>query len=95
MINKNALLLTSAFAAVGTAGSLFGYFYARHQILKESKGELVVEENGTPTPNLYLRFLTAEDLNAVRTADCVVCRVIKTDMKPITFEGKPHEINKA
>ncbi len=95
MISKNTLLLTSAFAAIGTACSLFGYFYARHQILKESKGELVVEENGTDSPNLYLRFVKADDLLAVRNADCVVCKVIKADARSKIYAGTKRKVNEA
>lgn len=95
MINKKTLLLTSAFAVVGAACSLLGYFYARHKILNESKGELVVEENGTNTPNLYLRFVKADDLLAVRAADCIVCKVVKADTKPKMFKGAAREVGEA
>lgn len=95
MINKTALLLTAGFAATGGLCSALGYLYARHKILKQSRGELVVEENGTDVPNLYLRFVKAEDLNAVRSAECVVCKVIKADIGPKIFKGVKREVGKA
>lgn len=85
----------AAYAITGGLCAVAGYFSAKNKILNQSKGELVVEENGTDVPNLYLRFVKAEDLNAVRSADCVVCKVIKADTGPKIFRGVKREIGKA
>ncbi len=94
-IKQRSFILTAAFAITGGLCAAFGYLYANHKILKQSAGELVVEENGTDTPNLYLRFVNAKDLNMVRTSECVVCKVVKADMKPKIFKGKNRTINEA
>lgn len=95
MISKTTLLLTSAFTAVGAICSLFGYFYARHEILNASKGELVVEENGTDAPNLYLRFVKEDDFLSVKNSDCVICKVVKANTKPKIFKGIKREVGEA
>lgn len=89
------ILGITSYAITGALCAIVGYLSARNKILSQSNGELVVEENGSDIPNLYLRFPKAEDLNAIRSADCVVCKVIKADTGPKIFKGVKHEIGKA
>lgn len=91
MIKPVIFLQTAIVSLTGGLCMAAGYLYAQHRINKHSKGELVVEENGTSTPNLYLRLATPTDLNNVRTAKYVVCKVIKIDSNHAMLKGKPHE----
>lgn len=76
---------------VGSICWIVGYFCARRAIFKQCKGELVVEETEIGTPNLYLHFATANDLNTTCKSKYVVCKIIKTN----TGKGKRHETGKA
>lgn len=91
MDKRKALLLVGTHLVVGSMCWITGYFCAHRAIFKQCKGELMVEENETRTPNLYLRFTTEKDLHAIRKSKYVVCKIIKTNAP----ERKRHETGKA
>lgn len=87
MTKTNVFLLIGGFVVANGLSSAFGYFYAKRRILRQSKGELVVEDLGAGDLNLYLKFASDKDLNSVRTAECIVCKIVKTnDVSTPTFK---------
>ena len=91
MDKRKVLLLVGAHIIVGSMCWITGYFCAHRAIFKKCKGELVVEENETRTPNLYLHFATENDLRVIHKSKYMVCKIIKTN----ACKGTRHETGKA